>query len=340
MVNIRRYLSTHFARSFFTIFLPFFFIIALIYLVKISALTAQIQITFPELLKLFSYSVPDIIFYTIPISFVAALTIVLVKLSTDNELIALYALGFPSKKILSTLFVIAGLFSIFLFVVSFLAMPTSKQLYKSFKQEKRSEAKFNIVPGKLGQKFGNYYIYAKSKDDNDTFRNLVIYNRTEKENEQFLAAKYGKIRKQNGISSLLLNDGYGYTYSNDKLQQARYKSLEVFNTSKHKPFHFEDIVAYWSRAKTETPVMHRMLFFLFISLMPIMGVMLIGAFSLINPRYQTAHPFVLIFSVVLFFYAIASLLEKGGNFIWLGCAIAATFLLGYILFKKRVMRFF
>ncbi len=340
MVDIRSYLTTHFAKGFFTIFLPFFLIISLVYLVKISALTAQIKITFFELLKLFSYSVPDIVFYTIPLSFVAALTNVLLRLSSDNELIALYALGFPSKKLLRTLFIIAALFSIFLLVISFFAMPTSKQLYKSFKQEKRSEAQFNIIPGKLGQKFGEYYIYVKSQDDNGTYHDLVIYNRTDMSNEQFFASKYGRSQKTDGVSSLLLNDGYGYTYAKEKLQEARYMSLEVFDTKRAKPFRFEDIVAYWSRAKTETSIMHRMLFFIFISLMPILSVLIISAFSLINPRYQNAHSFLITFSVAFLFYMTASFLERWGNFFWLGVAIVAAVGIGYYFFKKRVIRFF
>lgn len=44
MVSIRGYLSNNFTKTFLTVFLPFFFIISLVYLVKISILTAKIQI--------------------------------------------------------------------------------------------------------------------------------------------------------------------------------------------------------------------------------------------------------------------------------------------------------
>lgn len=163
MVSVKRYISSNFTKSFLTIFLPFFLIISLVYLVKISALTAKIQISFAELLTLYSYSIPDIIFYTVPLSFIAALANVLVKLSQDNELIALYSLGLKAKNILHSLLFLGILFSLLLLTISFLAMPLSKQFYKSFKEEKKSEAKLNIMPGKLGQKFGNYYIYVKDK---------------------------------------------------------------------------------------------------------------------------------------------------------------------------------
>ncbi|QOR62435.1 LptF/LptG family permease [Sulfurovum sp. ST-21] len=339
MVNARSYISSNFTKSFLTIFLPFFLIISLVYLVKISALTSKIQISFVELLRLFSYSVPDILFYTLPLSFIAALANMLIKLSTDNELIALYALGLNANRILRGLFLVSLLFSFLLLTLSFLAMPMSKQLYKSFKEEKKAEAKLNIVPGKLGQKFGEYYVYIKGKE-NETFHDLVIYNRTNMDEEQFFASKDGKLNKHNGQTSLLLKDGYGYTYSKERLQQIQYATLEAFDTTKKKRFHFEDIVAYWSKASHDKDIMHRLLFFLFISLIPLLSVYLVAAFTMINPRYQSNHSFIVIFATTLFLYLIASSLDKWGNIPLLIIAILLTLGGGVILFQKRVARYF
>jgi len=340
MVSIRGYVSTNFTKSFLTIFVPFFLIISLIYLVKIAALTAQIQLTFPELLQLYSYSVPDIVFYTLPLSFITALANVLIKLSTDNELIVLYALGLNANRILRGLIVIAALFSILLLVISFLAMPMSKQLYKSFKEEKKTEAKLNIVPGKLGQKFGDYYIYVKEKKEDGSFKHLVIYNRTDMSQEQFFAAQTGKMNKHNGQTSLLLQNGYGYTYSKDSLQQAKYKTLEAFDTKQKKQYHFQDTIAYWSKAPHDSRIRHRLYFFLFVSLIPLLSVYLVAAFSMINPRYQSNHSFSVIFLTTLLLYLIASSLEKWGTVPLLLAAIIATFVAGYYLFAKRVARYF
>ncbi len=340
MVSIRGYISTNFTKSFLTIFIPFFLIISLIYLVKIAALTAQIQLTFGELLRLYSYSVPDIVFYTLPLSFVTALANVLIRLSTDNELIALYALGLNANRILRGLLVIATLFSLLLLVISFLAMPMSKQLYKSFKQEKKAEAKLNITPGKLGQKFGDYYIYVKEKNDDGTFKNLVIYNRTDIRNEQFFAAKQGKMNRHGRQSSLLLEKGYGYTYSSDALQQAKYETLEAFDTKPPKQYHFEDTLAYWSKAPQESRIRHRLYFFLFVSLIPLLSVYVVAAFSMINPRYQSNHTFIVIFITTLVLYLLASSLEKWGTVPLLVTALLLVFGMGIYLFKKQVARYF
>jgi len=339
MVNVRAYISSNFTKAFLTIFLPFFLIISLVYLVKISSLTAQIQITFTELLLLYAYSIPDITFYTLPISFVAALANVLMRLSTDNELIAIYALGLKAKEVLKSLRLLGFLFSLLLLNISFLGMPLSKQFYQSFKEDKKAEAKLNIVPGKLGQKFGEYYIYVKEKVDNN-FHNIVIYNRTNKNNEQFFAAQKGKLNKKNKVTSLMLEDGYGYTYSDNKLKQAKYKTLEVYDKSRKRDFHFEDIMEFWSAARTDKKKMHRLLFYMFVSLIPLLSVYLVAAFTMINPRYQENRTFIVIFFTTIFFYVIASTLQKWGNFYLFALAVLLSSILGRVLFHKQVARYF
>ena len=339
MVNVRAYISYNFAKAFLTIFLPFFLIISLVYLVKIAGLTSQFVLTFTELLTLYLYSIPDIVFYTLPISFVAALANTLIRLSSDNELIAIYALGLKSRSVLKSLILLGMLFSILLLSISFFTMPLTKQLYRSFKEDKKVEAKLNIVPGKLGQKFGDYYIYVKDKTEHN-FYDIVIYNRTDKSNEQFFAANSGKINKKDKITSLLLEDGYGYTYSKEKLQQAKYKTLEVFEKIRKNDFKFQDIINYWTIAQTNERRMHKMLFYIFVSLIPLISVYLVAAFTMINPRYQSNNTFLVIFGTVLLFYALASSLQKWGSFSLLFASIAFTYILGRWLFNIRVARYF
>ena len=335
MVNVKGYISSNFTKAFLTIFLPFYLIISLVYLVKIASLTSKIQISFLELLTLYGYSVPDIVFYTLPLSFIAALANVLMKLSQDNELIALYALGLQAKKVLRSLLLLGVLFSILLGAISFLAMPLSKQYYKAFRDDKKAEAKLNIVAGKLGQKFGDYYIYVKEKQE-DIFHDMVIYNRTDKNNEQFFSSQTGELRHNKNVTSLLLNEGYGYTYSEDKLQQAEYKTLEVFDSVKKKDHNFESIYDYWAQEKR----VNRSLFFIFISLIPLLSVYIVASFTMINPRYQSNYSFLVIFSTTLVLYLIASSLEKWGSYFSLSFMIVLVALLGQWSFKKRVSKYF
>lgn len=51
------------------------------------------------------------------------------------------------------------------------------------------------------------------KKKEDTFHDIVIYNHTDKASEQFFSSQTGQLRQHHDITSLLLNEGYGYTYS-------------------------------------------------------------------------------------------------------------------------------
>lgn len=342
MVNVRGFIASNFTKSFLTIFLPFFFIVSLLFIVKIASLTSRIQMTFGELMLLYSYSLPNIIFYSLPLSFVAALSNTLVQLSQSNELIALYALGLRSKKVLKSLLLLGTLFSLLLASVSIVAMPLSKQFYESFRQQKFADAKINIIPGELGQKFGPYYIYVKEKEDNRLGK-IVIYNRTDKNNEQFFSAETGQLQNKNNTSSLLLNKGYGYTYTTKTLQQAIYGSLEVFNASSKRIFNFEDVITYWfkqNNAWLKNQRDHRLLFFILVSLIPLLSIYLISAFTMINPRYQPNRSFVVIFLSTLFFYLTASSLEKWGNPMSLLVVVLLIGIVSKWLFNKKVGRYF
>jgi len=297
MVNIRRYLSSNFAKSFLTIFLPIYFIVSLVFLIQISSLTA------------------------------------------NNELIALHALGIQARSILKIFFLLAFLFSVLLLAISFITMPLGVQAYNAFKSEKRAEASFTLIPGKIGQKFGDFYIYVKDKNDN-SFHNLVIYNQTSEGEEQFFSSQKGELLHEEGTMLLKLSDGYGYTYTQEKLQEAQYKELKVYDQNRDEGFEFYTIQSYWAQALTDQKRMHKALFNLFISLIPLLSVYLIAAFTIINPRYQKNHTMLTTFVVILVLYLIASVLQKNGTLPLLLGASTLLWLTGSWLFKKRVSRYF
>ena len=339
MVNIRGYLSANFTKTFLTVFIPFFFIISLVYLVKISVLTAQIQITLPELLQLFTYYIPAIIFYALPISFIASVATVLLRLSMDNELIALFSLGLPAKKIMYPLVWIALLFSILLLVISLAAMPQTKQLYSSFKNSKKAEMTFNVIPEELGQKFGNYYIYIKDEAQGK-FQDVVIYNQDKSHSDQIFSAKSGNLTKVEGVFSLLLFNGKGYTFSPENVQQIEYQKLQVYDTVHRQGSQFEDVGKYWKKSLTDTQRKRKFLFFIFVSLIPILSLYVIASFSIINPRYQKNHSFIVIGLTTVFFYMIATSLDKYGTIGWFAASVVFLLLLGLWLFHRQVSRYF
>jgi len=100
MKLLKKYLLINFSQTFFPIFLTLYSITSIIFLVKIASLTSIIQINFFELLELYLYSVPTILFYTLPISIFVSLSLTLSKLSSEYELIVITSFGLNPIKIL------------------------------------------------------------------------------------------------------------------------------------------------------------------------------------------------------------------------------------------------
>ena len=338
-INISTYLSLNFTKSFLTIFLPLFFIGSLVFIIKISSLTASIQVSFWEMIQLFSYNLPAILFYTLPISFLVAIAITLLRLSYDNELMALFALGSKANTLMYRFSFIATLFTMILLLLSLGLMPQTKQQFKAFKIEKSTQAQVNIKPSKLGQKFGNLFVYVESKE-RDSLNNIVIYNKDEKHSDQIFIAENANIKNINSVVTLTLNRGSGYTYSEDSLKEINYRKMQIFQTLKSKSFTYESIINYWSLILLNPKKIGRILFFIYVSAIPIILLYLIASFSIINPRYQKNYAYGILIVATISVYVVASLLEKHGTFLTLALALISTFSLGFILFKRQVERFF
>lgn len=338
-ISISKYLSSNFTSSFLTIFLPLFFIGALVFIIKISALTASIEVNFLEMMQLFSYNLPAILFYTLPISFLVAIVMTLLRLSNDNELMVLFALGTKSQSIMYHFLFIAVLFSIILLIISLALMPKTKQQFNAFKQYKSTQAKVNINPSKLGQKFGNLFVYVRSKEG-DNMKDVVIYNKDQHHTDQLFMAQKASISNENSIITLTLTNGSGYTFSQESLKEINYEKMQMFQNLNIEAFTYNNIMNYWLELASNPSKKNKILFFIYISLIPIIALYIIASFAILNPRYQKNYAYLVLGLTTIALYVIATLLEKKGNFPLLLIATVATFIIGLWLFRKHVVRYF
>ncbi len=337
--NISTYLSKNFTSSFLTIFLPLFFIGSLVFIIKISALTASIKVSFLELIQIFSYHLPEILFYIFPVSFLVATAMTLLRLSTDNELIALFSLGVNAHSIVKRLLFIGFLFSIILLMLSLALMPKARQQFKAFQYEKTAQAQVNINPSKLGQKFDNLFIYVKSKNGK-TLRDVVIYQRDQKNKAQLFIAKKANFNTKKSLITLALNRGSGYTFSDNSIEEITYKTMKVYKNLSSKAFNYNTIVDYWRALSKSERKKRKILFFFFLSFIPLMGVYFIASFAIINPRYNRNYAYPVLAIVTIVPYAIATLLDKQGTPLITIAIIPTLMIIGYLLFRRNVLRYF
>lgn len=338
-ISLSKYISENFTGAFLTIFLPLFFIGSLVSIVQLSSLTKLIQVDFFEMSRLFGYNLPAMLFYTIPISFLIAVTTVLLKLSTENELMALFALGIRSKDIVRRLLISAILFSILLLLLSIIKMPQAEQQYRAFKTYKITQAKLNIAPSQLGQKFGNFFVYIKSKNGKD-MKDIVIYTKEKNSSNRLFIAKDAKVENENSIVSLTLNQGSGYTFSDKSLKMIEYETMKIFQNIEAKSYTYKNIKEYWAKYAKNPKKKGKILFFIFISLIPIIALYIVASFSIINPRYQKSYAYLVLGITTILLYVTATLLQNSGSLILFGVSITATIVIGLILFHYRVKRYF
>jgi len=291
------------------------------------------------MMQLFSYNLPSILFYTLPISFLVAVVMTLLRLSNDNELMALFALGTKTKLLMYRFFFISTLFSIILLILSLALMPKTKQQFKAFKQIKSTQAQANINPSKLGQKFGNLFVYVKSKDG-DTMKDVVIYNKDKEHSDQLFIAKKAKIQNQNSVITLTLNDGSGYTFSKDTLREINYEKMQVFQNLNSEAFTYNNVLEYWLKLSVNPKKKRSILSYIYISLIPMMALYIVAAFSIINPRYQRNYAYPILALTTIGLYIMATALEKQGTFLILIITILLTYILGLWLFYKYVTKYF
>ncbi len=337
MGRVRWYIVSNFLRTFLTLFIPLFFVISLVHVVKIAALTHKIEIDLVELLEMFSYFVPTILFYTLPISFIAAVSSMFFRLSIDNELMALFTLGIKSSYVVRIISVIALLLTTILLFLALFIMPQSKHLFNQFKNNKLKEARLNIVPNQLGQKFGNFYIYLKSKQKND-LRDIVIYNRDKEGNNQIFIASQGKIINQNGLFWLELYQGKGYTYDHDTLKEIEYAKMSIFDSVEFDAINFKNSMLYWGEGNEG--VRRQLFVMIFTSLIPILSLYIVVSFSIINPRYQNNRSFLVISSIASIFYLVATVIKREGIEVYFTLAIVVSIGASIYLFKKRIGNFY
>lgn len=336
MARVRGFILSHFTKSYLLIFLPFLAILSIIYIIRIASLSSKISLDGYEILELFSFFAPEILFYTIPLSFIAALTATLMRLSEDNELIALFSFGLTPVKLLKIFLLPSFLFTVLMLILSLSSMPKSKLSFKVFEGQKLAEAKLTIAPNKLGQKFGEYIIFIGDKKD-DRYRDVVLFATNSKYKRVIFIADEGSIESNSSRFTLNLFNGSGDTFLAKTIESIDYQQMSLYSYPQNKA-NIARLRRGWSEIGENRKDMALFIYNIFLSLSPLLALGIIAAFSIINPRYERAHVYLVSFGVTISIYAVASFLKKQGTpmLLLLFCTIYVA--IGIYLFQKRTRK--
>ena len=270
-MKLNNYLYSQLAITFFPIFLGLFFITSIVFLVKIASLTSIITMDFFELFKLYAYSTPQIVFFTMPISFFISLVITLAKLASEYELTVITSFGLNPVNILKVFLPVTLLLSALLLVVSVGLIPKTKFLTKQFLDVKKKEANFNIKASEFGQKFGDWLIYISDKN-NKTYSDIKLF-KTEEKKDQFIISETAVLDNDKGALSFKLRDGKAFIIDEKELNQIDFKSMYINDSiADSKVGIFTDTYSYWKNNIKNKIDLDDLTFFILTSLFPLFSL--------------------------------------------------------------------
>ena len=309
MKLLKKYFFQTFSSSFFPIFITLSVITSIIFLVQIASLTSVIQMNMLELLQLYSYSIPHILFYTMPISYFISIAITLSKLSQDYELIIITSFGLNPFRLIRFLMPTTIVVTALLLVISLGLIPKAKYLRESFINIKKQEAKFNIKASEYGQKIANWLVYV-DKEKDQKFQNIVLLN-IDKKQDTFISANNAYIDTLEGSLNINLLHGKSFVIS-DSIKQIDFKKMILNQKTEvaQDITSFSDFVDYWKDRNVNLGKSEEFTFKILISILPITSLFFTLAIGYFNPRYNTNRASVIASVLVVLYVMFADKLAK------------------------------
>jgi len=206
------YAGREFLLSFTVAFLFFFFIFFINQVLVMAEEIFSRKVPFWDVVRLVIYSLPWVVALSFPFGSLVGALMAVGRLTSDNEVLALGALGVPSRQILVPLLVLGVAFSLVSFVMNDYFMPLGNirfaEIYRrvlytnpAVELEPRSVKRYEettIVTGDI---------------EGAVIRDILIIDRSPEKNRRIIAAKtasLGESREQKGVISLTLEEVFSH----------------------------------------------------------------------------------------------------------------------------------
>jgi len=340
MQRLQKYILNNFSSLFMSIFLPLFVIASVIFLIKLSTYTAVIQLSIWEMGKLYLFVLPEILFYTLPITFFIAATLSLFKLSNDNEIIVIFALGIEPGFIVKTFFKPAFILSLLLAFDFLVVSPHTTVLSKNFLSYKKSEAKFNLAASEFGNSFGDWLLYIGEKNKDGTFSKVFLFNKKQENEEILISAKKATVINDAGILRLKLMDGEGYSYSTNKFSQINFKTMLINDTLKADLTTYKQPLQYWLSKENAGRKKHILIKDTLLSLFPMITLFLIASIGIVQVRHQKSKVYLYLFLTIVLYYGMTIGLEKMFQYYTILVVALSWLITTYMLYRKTIVNKF
>jgi lipopolysaccharide export system permease protein len=307
-------------------------------MLKLATYTAYIQLTFFEMFKLYLFVLPELFFYTLPITFFVAATLALFRLSTDNEMVILFSLGIKPNYLIKVLMVPALLLSSLLFFNFFFLFPHVKTLSINFMKYKKSEAKFNLSASEFGHNFGSWLLYIGKDNKDNTFGDVVLFNK-DKDEEIVIGAEKATVDNTGGVLRLQLESGKGYSYTVDSLTEMKFETLFINNimtTDQRKHLSAYD---YWFNNEPGLQKIHTKKFItdVLLSLFPVLSLFMVLAIGVAHVRHQKAYIYLFLFLSIIGYYGISIGMVNRLGYYTLPLVLLGWLAMTYPYYRRKIV---
>ncbi|WP_458701446.1 LptF/LptG family permease [Sulfurospirillum sp. 1307] len=338
MNRVNNYLLKQFSSIFSSLFFTLFFITSIIFFIKIANITSVIKITFVELGILYLYLIPNILIYTLPVTFFIAVCISLFNLSKENEIIVLFTLSHSPRKIAKLFTTVSFILTTLLIINIIVLIPTAKQLNANFIDYKKVEAKFNIKATEFGQKFSNWLVYINKSDKKGTYDSVVMYQADKKNDpEKLITAKKANIKNKKGILQLELDDGRAFQIEKDKIEQLDFKKMYLYNETREYVSEVKSIKDYWLAALKYPKRAYDLAFFLLIALFPLATALFAVSIGIVTYRYEKKGIYPSMALVIMAYMIPGFIMIKYWNLIGLIILFSSFMTLSYLYYKRKIL---
>ncbi len=338
MDRVSRYVLSNFFQTFLSLFFTLFFLASVIFFIKISHLTSLFSITFGDLGEAYLYLLPQIIVYTLPITFFIAVAMAVFKMSKENETIVLFALTLSPHKLARIFFMLSLGTSLFLLLNAVVFIPISKQLNKNFIAYKKMESKINIKATEFGQKFEDWNVFINGIEKGE-YQNIVLYNQNKaKKEERFIIAKSAHIDKNGSIIGINLEKGRLFDFKDTGIDEINYDVMKLHYKPNVKEVKSDRVVNYWMLAKQDKTRAKDLAINILISFFPLATFLFGLSFGIVNTRHEKPNIYLHLFWVVLVYYLLMFKVATTVPLVGTAILIVGFHLASALFFNEKVLK--
>ena len=233
--RIYRYIGREFLFSFFVCFCFFFFIFFVNQILFLAEKILEKHVPFKDVVMLLVYFMPSMISLSFPFAALVACLMTVGRLSSDNEILAMQALGVRHIKIFYPLIVLGIVFSISSFYINDYLMPYGTIKYtKLYRELIFSNPALELVPYSVKEYLDTVIVTGDIKDN--VIHDIMILDKDKDGNRRVITADTARFLSDekgagNSVISLELHNVFSHVSDQKKRSDYDYFTAQrmVYN---------------------------------------------------------------------------------------------------------------